>query len=519
MKVCSPGFPHDTHDLPAALYVNNQDSTLITDTMIMTVTGLRSGAYGWSLQDYGSQKPQLRLVALKTYDRVMILGSALAVRGRHAPTDSRAGVAKKYRAGSFVWFGVNPPPSHYYILGLSASPMKQRNTPYVRDGICSYLQFSLEPSRSFMKVVPIRFRQDASENELLMSMRSRCPPPMLGRGFIQLGHLLLGTGQSGAGRRTFGSGGNYRNNNNNNYSRDNNRNSGAGRDQRNRGQQSHRSTNSGFPSVQAGHLQRDCKKNFGASSSGHADNGSRRIRPVSMTISVSDLYSLPDMRNFDINSGNGHVSEHTVLRLISECFQFHDVFPAELPLILTSIATCEFNIELILELSPISKLLSHGTIELNELKDQLQNCWSEDVLFAPSVSPMGCTGSRRGISLCLSSGKGVEAIHRMAQYADVSRKGALKELKQRLFPRLFLPSPSSTGGFQIYSDASKKVLGCTHAAWKGLLLVIAQNNESNNVARSSEVMERRGVWGFPPILSHKIVLLSNRLVGFNGLGL
>ncbi|GJS30598.1 retrotransposon protein, putative, ty3-gypsy subclass [Tanacetum coccineum] len=36
-----------------------------------------------------------------------------------------------------------------------------------------------------------------------------------------------------------GGGGNYRNNNNNNYSRDNNRNSGAGRDQRNRGQQHH----------------------------------------------------------------------------------------------------------------------------------------------------------------------------------------------------------------------------------------------------------------------------------------
>ncbi|GJS82063.1 putative reverse transcriptase domain-containing protein [Tanacetum coccineum] len=102
-----------------------------------------------------------------------------------------------------------------------------------------------------------------------------------------------------------GGGGNYRNNNNNNYSRDNNRNSGAGRDQRNRGQQSHRSTNSGsqqsrvpsegythpvcntcgrrhpgecrraagtcFKCGQAGHLQRDCKKNIGASSSGHAD--------------------------------------------------------------------------------------------------------------------------------------------------------------------------------------------------------------------------------------------------------
>ncbi|GJT26510.1 putative nucleotidyltransferase, ribonuclease H [Tanacetum coccineum] len=103
-----------------------------------------------------------------------------------------------------------------------------------------------------------------------------------------------------------GGGGNYRNNNNNNYSRDNNRNSGAGRDQRNRGQQSHRSIiESGsqqsrvpsegythpvcntcgrrhpgecrraagtcFKCGQAGHLQRDCKKNIGASSSGHAD--------------------------------------------------------------------------------------------------------------------------------------------------------------------------------------------------------------------------------------------------------
>ncbi|GKG38519.1 hypothetical protein Tco_0460231, partial [Tanacetum coccineum] len=42
-----------------------------------------------------------------------------------------------------------------------------------------------------------------------------------------------------------GGGGDYRNHNNNNYSRNNNRNSSAGRDQRNRGPQSHRSTNSG----------------------------------------------------------------------------------------------------------------------------------------------------------------------------------------------------------------------------------------------------------------------------------
>ncbi|GJY55225.1 zinc finger, CCHC-type, retrotransposon gag domain protein [Tanacetum coccineum] len=99
-------------------------------------------------------------------------------------------------------------------------------------------------------------------------------------------------------------GGNYRNNNNNNYSRDNNRNSGAGRDQRTGGQQSHtilptrrsssksrvpsegythpvcntcgrrhpgecrRAAGTCFKCGQAGHLQRDCKKNIGASSSG-----------------------------------------------------------------------------------------------------------------------------------------------------------------------------------------------------------------------------------------------------------
>ncbi|GJU50247.1 putative reverse transcriptase domain-containing protein [Tanacetum coccineum] len=102
-----------------------------------------------------------------------------------------------------------------------------------------------------------------------------------------------------------GGSGNYRNNNSNNHFRDNNRNSGAGRDQRNRGQQSHRAANSGsqqnkaqsegytypvcttcgrrhpgecrraagtcFKCGQAGHLQRDCKKNTGASSSGYAD--------------------------------------------------------------------------------------------------------------------------------------------------------------------------------------------------------------------------------------------------------
>nr|GFB24202.1 hypothetical protein [Tanacetum cinerariifolium] len=100
-----------------------------------------------------------------------------------------------------------------------------------------------------------------------------------------------------------GGGDNHRSNNN--YSSNNNRNFGNGRDQRNRGQQSNRSANSGsqqsrgpsegysypvctmcghrhprecrrtagtcFKCGQAGHLQRDCKKNTTASTSGQAD--------------------------------------------------------------------------------------------------------------------------------------------------------------------------------------------------------------------------------------------------------
>nr|GFA65041.1 hypothetical protein [Tanacetum cinerariifolium] len=92
---------------------------------------------------------------------------------------------------------------------------------------------------------------------------------------------------------------------NNNYSGSNNRNSGNGRDQRNRGHQSNRSANSGsqqsrgpsegysypvcttcgrrhqgecrratgtcFKCGQAGHLQKDCKKNTTTSTSGQAD--------------------------------------------------------------------------------------------------------------------------------------------------------------------------------------------------------------------------------------------------------
>nr|GFB30158.1 putative polyprotein [Tanacetum cinerariifolium] len=42
------------------------------------------------------------------------------------------------------------------------------------------------------------------------------------------------------------------------------------------------------------------------------------------------------------------------------------------------------------------------------------------------------------------------------------RENSFEELKQRLVSALILTLPSGSGGFQIYSDASKKGLGCAN---------------------------------------------------------
>nr|GFA67729.1 putative nucleotidyltransferase, ribonuclease H [Tanacetum cinerariifolium] len=102
--------------------------------------------------------------------------------------------------------------------------------------------------------------------------------------------------------------------------------------------------------------------------------------------------------------------------------QFPDVFPDELPWI-PPVREVEFNIELIPGSEPISKApYRMAPIELKDLKDQLQELvkkivWNEE------------------------------------------REKSLEELKKHLVSTPVLTLPSGSGGFQIYSDASKKGLG------------------------------------------------------------
>ncbi|GJU95187.1 retrotransposon protein, putative, ty3-gypsy subclass [Tanacetum coccineum] len=271
-----------------------------------------------------------------------------------------------------------------------------------------------------------------------------------------------------------------------------------------------------FKCGQAGHLQRDCKKNIGASSSGHADkkpDASGRVFALTKGFlryihdTTSDVSSIHDQP------------------IVSE---FQDVFPEELPGI-PPIRDVEFNIELIPGAEPISKApYRMAPIELKELKDQLQELlergffaeciaigvyssvcqeegraytffqddlrsgyhqlrveeqdisrllcaprsWtSSSSCFIDDISGLPKSKKTESIS-ALYYRRFVEGFSRLAlPLTKLMRKGekfvwneerekSFEELKQRLVSSPILTLPSGTGGFQIYSDASKKGLGC-----------------------------------------------------------
>nr|GFC17860.1 putative reverse transcriptase domain, aspartic peptidase domain protein [Tanacetum cinerariifolium] len=115
-----------------------------------------------------------------------------------------------------------------------------------------------------------------------------------------------------------------------------------------------------FKCGQAGHLQKDCKKNTTTSTAGQADK-----KPGASG------------RVFAITEGQA-----------ANTSEFPDVFPDELPGI-PPVREVEFNIELIPGAEPISKApYRMDPVELTELKDQLHKLL-ERGFIRPSVSPWG----------------------------------------------------------------------------------------------------------------------------------
>nr|GEZ44152.1 hypothetical protein [Tanacetum cinerariifolium] len=188
--------------------------------------------------------------------------------------------------------------------------------------------------------------------------------------------------------------------------------------------------------------------------------------------------------------------------------EFPDVFLDELPEI-PPVREVEFSIELIPRSEPISKAPYRMALtELKELKDKLQELLKRGFI-RPSVSPWGAPVlfvKKKDGSMRLSEGitmdpAKVEAITKWPRPTSVTevcsflglagyyrkfvegfsnlalpltklmRKGekfvwneerekSFEELKQRLVSAPVLTLPSGSGGFQIYSGASKKGLSC-----------------------------------------------------------
>ncbi|GJY95886.1 putative reverse transcriptase domain-containing protein [Tanacetum coccineum] len=233
-----------------------------------------------------------------------------------------------------------------------------------------------------------------------------------------------------------GGGGNYRNNNNNNYSRDNNRNSGAGRDQRNRGQQSHRSTNSAsrgtlevILTMFATHVDVDPRRGRRACwyllqmwPRGWSYSAGLERRPL-FDDKIRSVNALPlDMCEFDIILGIDWLAAHratidyhfalkartyyrmavegflaTFMTRTSTYFYQDQADVSEFQAIFgrtsrnTSYSRCDLNNELIPELSQSPKKKSSyrmAPIELKELKGSVKELL-EQVLFAREYRPWG----------------------------------------------------------------------------------------------------------------------------------
>nr|GFB46593.1 putative reverse transcriptase domain-containing protein [Tanacetum cinerariifolium]GFB48622.1 putative reverse transcriptase domain-containing protein [Tanacetum cinerariifolium] len=160
--------------------------------------------------------------------------------------------------------------------------------------------------------------------------------------------------------------------------------------------------------------------------------------------------------------------------------EFPDVFPNELPGI-PPVREVEFNIELIPGAEPISKAPYRMDLRtvLQTLRQE-KNYTPKGITMDPAnveaitkwPRPTSVTEVRSFLGLTGYYRRFVEGFSRLAlPLTKLMRKGekfvwneerekSFEELKQRLVSTPVLTLPSGSGGFQIYSDASKKGLGC-----------------------------------------------------------
>ncbi|GJS62267.1 putative reverse transcriptase domain-containing protein [Tanacetum coccineum] len=304
-------FPHDTHDLSAALYYI-QDHTYLLYIVLYPFTE--------------------RLLSV-------FLCRFLIRRDGDTRTDAEL-------AGTPSWLAVDCPCSHRFTKQFTDVAQVGGDVAHIRDPSWTgrYDRSNVQTRGIMMRD---RYQSATQQNSY--------------RGHDQKNDRQGSDRQGGGGNYRNNNNNNNNHNNNNNYSSGNNRNSGTGRDQRNRGSQQSRVPSEGythpvcntcgrrhpgecrraagtcFKCGQAGHLQRDCKKNpLGASF-------------VCTLISQGCEGFLATIH--DTTSDVSCIHDQPIVS------EFQDVFPEELPGI-PPIRDVEFNIELIPGAEPSLSSLS-----------------------------------------------------------------------------------------------------------------------------------------------------------------
>ncbi|GJR75300.1 retrotransposon protein, putative, ty3-gypsy subclass [Tanacetum coccineum] len=274
-------------------------------------------------------------------------------------------------------------------------------------------------------------------------------------------------------------------------------NSGAGRDQRNRGQQSHRSTNSGSQQsrVPLRGLYSPCLQQCGSRRPGECSRAA-----VLVSANVADDQGRV---SFALYSGSVAHTSGTItgllllFRLVAAHRDTIDCIPPIVSEFMDGISgrtsrippirVLSFNLSLIPELSISQSLYRMATIEFKERNEGAYPHRSTDFTTGNYMPGSKCDFwlVRWDFWVTLfqqkeyyGSGEGyyrrfVEGFSRLAlPLTKLMRKGekfvwneerekSFEELKQRLVSSPILTLPSGSGGFQIYSDASKKGLGCS----------------------------------------------------------